>query len=145
MKSTFLLKSKAFLCAVSLLVGEYLGFALGAYSSLWETLAVLGAIIFLFLWGMSVKNLLLPFILILGIILGAKSEDLRRVIISEQEGGFGPPKDVELEIESSVSEYIRRDGERGISFLSTLGNVPLRVSAPLKEGNDMPFFYIFVG
>jgi ComEC/Rec2-related protein len=123
---------------VSLLVGESLGFALGAYSSLWETLAVLGAIIFLFLWGLSVKNLLFPFILILGIILGAKSEELRRVIISEQEGGFGTPKDVELEIESSVSEYIRRDGERGISFLSTLGNVPLRVSAPLKEGNDMP-------
>jgi ComEC/Rec2-related protein len=134
----FSINNKSFLCVASLLAGESAGFALGKFSSLWVWMFVGCILSFLFLWGRGVKKMFLPFVFCVGCVLGARSEDLRRRVIFEQEGGNGPPGSVILRVESEASAYRRRDGLMGVSFYSRLGNLPVKVSAPLLGNNQLP-------
>jgi ComEC/Rec2-related protein len=95
-----------------------------------------GFSLFLYLWGCGKKFLVLPFLCFIGIVLGAKAEDEARKTVFSQEGANGYLPVVTLKIESEVSLHPRRGGTEGVFFYSTIGNIPVKVSAPLKT--DVP-------
>ena len=126
--------------AAALVAGETFGFALPAFSGLWAwalLLAILSACIYAG-WRLPYGFHLIAFMI--GVSLAWRSES-ERLSVEEysmaMRPGGGAPLFL-LEVEGDATCRADRKGRSVASFDSWIGNIPVKVVAPLSEGMPVP-------
>lgn len=135
----FLRRNRAGLLMVSiaaaLVAGEAIGFLTTPLSGMWPWMMCVAVLSVLVAVGWSLPFMRWVITAIVGISLAWRCESSR---LSVERGRDGFPPAYELEVESDVSSWQRRQGGRMVSFMSSVGDVPVRVVAAVDDGAEIP-------
>lgn len=126
--------------AAALVAGEVFGFALHAFAGLWAWAALLTILLMSASLGWRVPRLTHLIVFCLGVTLAWRAEAHRISVDayakSMPEAGGAPEFLLKVEGEATCRKGKR--GRRYASFNSNVGNVPVKVIAPLSEGDAVP-------
>lgn len=130
---------KLALCALTLVLGEAMGFAIPRFASVWPEAAFSLALALLAGWGWRVPHLQFPAIFMIGVLLAMRTQDEMQLILDRNAGLYGPRPQVLLPVESPpASPHRSRQGDWRTEFTSHLGPIPLKVSFPAPLGTIPP-------
>lgn len=129
------------LVAVALVAGEVAGFHAPHLAGIWPWVALLAVFAFCLMWGMGVPGGLYVVVALVGASLALRTECGRLAveIRSRQMASDGSPPAFELQVDSDV-EVFDRSGGRTVSFMSQLGDIPVKVVALADAGGRVPVF-----
>ena len=130
--------ARLLLVAGALIAGEACGFALQRVAALWPWMAFLLGLTLLAAYGWGARHLLLPFFIVAGCVLAARTEDARqRILDATCFVAASPPLTLPVESPSQLRPAKRPNGWTA-SFHSHIGPIPLLVNIPLAEGSPAP-------
>lgn len=127
--------------AFALVGGEAAGFALTDGSGLWRIAGCVLAHAAVAAWAWRLKRAWLPLVFAAGAVLAWRAEDARKSLLGRamERGADGGAPEYELRVEGAVrlTRDLKRHGRR-VEFLSRVGDLPVKVFAPLAAAAGAP-------